>query len=59
MFTNKLELDTYEVNFDDNKRIHQIIYSVGPDDASNKNVVFESSDSSIFVVDENGIITAL
>jgi len=57
--TTGLELDSYNVDLNQEKTSHQIIYEVLPEDASNKNVTFTSSNPNVATVNDTGLITAL
>ena len=57
--TTGLELDSYNVDLNQEKTSHQIIYEVLPADASNKNVTFTSSNPNVATVNDTGLITAL
>ena len=43
----------------DKEETYQLIATVLPENASNKNVSWESSDDSVAIVDENGLVTAI
>ena len=58
-FSTDLLLESAILNLNDDKRTDQIIYEVLPEDATNKNVTFESSDSSIATVSDTGLVTAI
>lgn len=57
IFAKDIEIDTYEVNLTDEKRTYQIIANIVPNNATCK-LEYESSNSQIITVDENGLITA-
>ena len=58
IYTTDLRLDTYEVNFTDDNRIHQIVGQILPSD-STFTLAYSSSNPYVISVDENGLITAL
>ncbi len=58
VYTTDLRLDTYEVNFTDNNRTHQIVGQILPSD-STFTLAYSSSNPYVISVDENGLITAL
>ena len=58
-YTESLDLDTYNLNLTDDNDNHQIIYNILPKNASNKSVIFESSDESVVTVSSSGLVTAI
>ena len=55
----EVKLDESSVTFDEKGKTHTIKYSIAPKTATNKNVVFSTTDQNVATVDENGKITAV
>jgi len=51
-----IDTDQLELNVDDTQ---QLKYSIVPDNASNQNVIWESSNENVATVDNEGLITAI
>ena len=58
-YSESLNVDTNNLTLNDENRTHQIIYEVLPEDAINKNVTFESSNTSVVTVSNTGLVTAV
>ena len=58
-YSESLNVDTNNLTLNDESRTHQIIYEVLPEDAINKNVTFESSNTSVVTVSNTGLVTAV
>ncbi len=55
----QVELDASSVLFEKKGETHTITYAISPKTATNKAVVFNSTDPSVATVDQNGVITAV
>lgn len=55
----QVELDASSVLFEKKGETHTITYAISPKTATNKAVVFNSTDTSVATVDQNGVITAV
>ena len=59
IYTESLNVDSSNIGLSEDNKTHQIVYEVLPEDATNKNVTFESNDESVATVSETGLITAV
>ena len=59
VISNEITIDTDTVVLNEETQEHQIVYEVKPDDTSNKNVSFTSSNSNVATVSNTGLITAI
>jgi len=59
VLTNEITVDSDNISLSEGNKTHQIVYEVKPSDATDKAVIFTSSNSGIATVSETGLITAL
>lgn len=59
VYSTSIDVDTDNISLNEERKTHQLVYMVLPEDTLNKNVTFKSSNENIVTITDSGLIQAV